>query len=216
MTDRLPAPLAAFTAMARTGLLALTASASLLAGASALAEEAQMTHDAEASHAGHGAHEHGVIRVDVVVDGDQLTVALEAPLDSLLGFEHQPRTDAEKAATQRMLTRMRDGATLWRPAPEAGCRFESARLDSALITAPTDGARANKTPADGASEAGKHMDLDASYTFRCAQPARLNSLSHTLFRDFPRLQRLEVQIAGPKGQRKRTLQRPVDTVRLAP
>jgi hypothetical protein len=40
------------------------------------------------------AHVHGLVSLNVAVDGRILTVQLEAPLDSLLGFEHRPRTDA--------------------------------------------------------------------------------------------------------------------------
>ena len=42
------------------------------------------------------AHVHGAVQLDVAVDGPTLTLTLEAPLDSVVGFERAPRTAAEK------------------------------------------------------------------------------------------------------------------------
>jgi hypothetical protein len=39
-------------------------------------------------------HVHGLIRMDLAIDAKTLTMQIEAPLDSLLGFEHRPRTEA--------------------------------------------------------------------------------------------------------------------------
>jgi len=44
------------------------------------------------------AHEHGVARLSVAVDGKRRTIELDAPLDGWLGFERAPRTDAERKA----------------------------------------------------------------------------------------------------------------------
>ncbi|MCX8018207.1 MAG: DUF2796 domain-containing protein, partial [Rhodocyclaceae bacterium] len=45
-----------------------------------------------------------------------------------------------------------------------------------------------------------HADLEASFVFRCAQPAALNSLTTSLFQAFKRLYRLEGRRVGPRGQ----------------
>jgi hypothetical protein len=37
------------------------------------------------------AHEHGALKLDVAIEGNKLTIAMEAPLDNLLGFERAPR-----------------------------------------------------------------------------------------------------------------------------
>ena len=67
------------------------------------------------------AHEHGVARLSVAVDGRTLSVELDAPLDGLLGFERPPRTDAERKAAADLLQRLRDPAALFRPDAAAGC-----------------------------------------------------------------------------------------------
>ena len=44
------------------------------------------------------AHQHGVARLDLAVDGGTVTIAVEMPLDALVGFERSPRTGAERQA----------------------------------------------------------------------------------------------------------------------
>ncbi|HMR69005.1 MAG TPA: DUF2796 domain-containing protein, partial [Rubrivivax sp.] len=60
-----------------------------------------------------------------------------------------------------------------------------------------------------------HADLDATYTFACAQPARLATLEVGLFDAFRRVERVEVQAALPQGQRKAVLRRSAKVVQLA-
>jgi Protein of unknown function (DUF2796) len=144
------------------------------------------------------AHQHGVVRLDVAIDGQALTLSLDAPLDSLLGFEHRPRTAAEKAGMAALLKQLDPGAALWRPNAQAQCSLIKTTLESALLQA----------PAPSAAEAGEHADLDGSWEFRCAQVDQLSSIELGLFDAFKRIQRIEVQVAGPKGQLKRELKRP--------
>src|SRR5437879_845104 len=53
------------------------------------------------------AHVHGIASLQLAVDGNTLTLDLSSPLDNLLGFEHVPRTDKQKAAVHNMAERLR-------------------------------------------------------------------------------------------------------------
>jgi hypothetical protein len=150
------------------------------------------------------AHVHGVVTLDVAVDGPTLSVQLEAPADSLLGFEHRPRTAAQKQAAAQLQQRLRDAAPWLRPNAEAACQLREGTVESALF----------ETDAPGKAEGDGHADIDAGYRFECRQPQALATLELGLFEAFPRMQRIEVQMAGPKGQAKATLRRPDKTLRL--
>ncbi|WAC71719.1 DUF2796 domain-containing protein [Roseateles sp. SL47] len=153
---------------------------------------------------GHGgAHEHGVLHLDVAMDGTSLVIQMESPLDNVLGFEHPPRTAAQRQAVAQMLSTLRQGDRLFQPLVAAGCTFKDATLESALLD----------QPAAAASE--EHMDMDASYTFTCTAPDRLTSITHTLFASFVRLQRVEVQTAVATGQGHQTLRRPDSVIRMS-
>jgi hypothetical protein len=59
-----------------------------------------------------------------------------------------------------------------------------------------------------------HAELDASYEFGCAQAGELRNLDVALFDAYPRIQRIDVQVAAAKGQWKATLRRPARQVKL--
>ncbi len=135
-----------------------------------------------------GAHVHGSARLQVAVDGNTLSLRLETPLANLVGFEHAPRTAQQKQALQAMADRLRQAGEIFTPTPAARCTVVSVELESPLL---------QPSPPTGS---GDHADLDGSFVFRCADAAALRDLEVGLFASFPKLRRLDVQVAGPRGQ----------------
>ena len=154
------------------------------------------------------AHVHGLMHLDIAVDKQLLTVQLESPLDSLLGFGRRPRTPAERQAADALLKLMGDAATLFKPDAAAQCVPTTVSLESAALQsmAPPTGTQVGNE--------SDHADLNASYEFRCAHPDKLTVVEVGLFDAFKRLHKIEVQVAGAKLQSKQTLQRPNKRVRL--
>ena len=156
----------------------------------------------------------------MAIEGNKFTVALESPLDSLLGFERAPRTDTERKAAADMLARLRSGGALFKADAAAQCTLNKAEVTAPVLDAankaPVTGAAAKATLTGAAAKAteGDHADLDASYEYTCAQPQQLRTLELGLFDAFKRMQRIEVQVAGAQGQSKVTLKRPARTVKL--
>jgi hypothetical protein len=153
------------------------------------------------------AHEHGALKLDVAIEGNRLTITMDVPLDNLLGFERAPRTDAERKAAADVLARLRSpdkSTALFVTDAAAQCTLSKAEVQAPVLE-------------PGAKPAAKeeHADLDASYEFSCAQPGELRSLDVGLFDAYKRIQRIDVQVAGPKGQAKVTLKRPARSVKLA-
>lgn len=165
---------------------------------------------ASTASAAESAHVHGLVKVDVAIDAKTLTVQLEAPLDSLLGFEHRPRTVAEKQAADALLKRMKAGGTgLVRPEPAALCKPSDTTVESAAL-------QPAASAAGTAAGDDAHADLDAGFEFVCDRPEKLTSIEFGLFDAFERLQKIEVRVAGSTGQSKRTLLRPDKLLRLRP
>lgn len=151
-------------------------------------------------------HEHGALKLDVAIEGRKLVIAMEAPLDNLIGFEHAPRTDAERKAAAEVLARLRSpdkGTPLFAADAAARCALSKAEVQAPVLE-----------PGAKAAAKDEHADLDASYEFTCAQPGELRTLDVGLFEAYPRTRRIDVQVAGPKGQAKVTLDRPARQVPL--
>lgn len=148
-------------------------------------------------------HQHGAAQAQLTLDGERLTLAVQLPQHDLLGHERAPRNAAERAAADALLQRLADPTTLGRPDAAAACTPAGpVNVDAPMLAA---GA---KTGSDG------HADIEATVEWRCALPAALKRIELGLFGAFPRLTRIEVQVAVPTGQAKATLRRPVAAVTL--
>lgn len=159
-----------------------------------------------------GKHQHGVVSLEVTLEARTLTLNVEAPLDSLVGFEHRPRTSAQREAGDAALKRMNDGATLFKPDPAAMCSLGKSSVNADALQPADAGAGAGA----GAKKEAEHADLDASYEFTCQQPDKLTNVQIGLFDSFQRIKRIDVQLALPKGQSKQSLKRGQNSLRLAP
>jgi hypothetical protein len=150
-----------------------------------------------------GAHEHGVARLDVAVEGNRIVIELDTPLDNLLGFEHAPRTDAERAKADAAVKVLREAVALFRIDGNAACTLGAVDLSSPPLQL------GKKTAAPG-----EHGDLEGSFEFKCKAGARAAFIEVGLFDAFPQLKRIDLQVATPKGQMKATLRRPASRVQL--
>jgi len=159
----------------------------------------------------HNAHEHGTAKVNIAVEGDQISLGLESPLANLLPFEHGPATPEQREQVRDLARRLRQAETLFQLTPAAECRLaklelESENLEPELLDpepAPfqalaDDGG--DKSPAKSAHHE-EHGDLDAEFTFLCAKPEKLNSVDVLLFEAWPKIEKVEARAVTSKGQR---------------
>lgn len=133
------------------------------------------------------AHVHGEARLEIVVEGETLAIHLDSPLDNLLGFEHAPRTPAEQQAVKAMATTLRQAEHLFVLDAAAGCAAPDVELSSPVL--------------DGKATADGHLDLDADFRWQCRHLPALRGIDTRLFAEFPRLKRINVDFAGPTGQK---------------
>lgn len=139
-------------------------------------------------------HQHGVADLSLVIEAGSVTAQLDAPLDSLVGFERAPRTDAERQRARAALARLADPAGLLRLPASAGCSVTASQVQAPVL--------------EGGEAAGGHADAQATWTWRCRDAAALRALPHGLFEAFAPLHRLQAQVVTPQGQHRVTLRRP--------
>lgn len=157
-----------------------------------------------AQAAGH-AHVHGVAKLDVALERTRIVLQLSSPLDNLLAFERAPRSDSERRQADAVVSRLREADLLFRPDPAARCTLAGVTLSSSALKLGTP---------DPAEEEEGHADIDGTFEFTCVDATRAAYVDVGLF-EFSRLQRLEVQVATPRGQFRRDLTRPASRIVLA-
>jgi len=143
-----------------------------------------------------GAHSHGVAKLDVAVDGATITLRLESPLESLVGFERAPRNDAERGQVIAMAKALRAG-NQFAPTTAARCRLDRVELTSPVLAPELLGGTGAVATGKAADD---HAELEGTFVYRCEDPKALQGIDVMLFDYFKKLARVDAQVAGPKGQ----------------
>lgn len=165
------------------------------AGSSISHEEEEHEHDHDEFEQ-HGAHEHGKVTLNVALDGRRLSIELHAPADNVIGFEHAPKTDAEKAALREKSAWLQAGKGLFAFPVEAACRFRTTELE---IPQWND---------------GSHADLEVRVTYECAQPQRLDWLQVSLLSSLKSVSEARVNVLTTTRQGSDTVKSASTRVRL--
>ena len=160
-------------------------------------------HDHE--HASLGAHEHGVGRLNAVLDGQALELELDSPAMNLVGFEHVATTAADKAKVAAVRKQLENPLALFNLPKGAGCVVSSQELNSPLFgdkpEADHDDDDDHDHDAKGGEHHHDHSEIHAHYQFTCATPTALSNLDLSqVFKTFPATQKIQVQLIGPSGQ----------------
>ena len=175
----------------------------IFAGASPSALSADRHHDA---------HEHGVSKLNLVIEGKRLEMELGSPGSDIVGFEHAPATDADRKAIVDAAERLKDGATLFVTPAAAGCNLQSAEIEAP-------GAEKKEKHHGHGHDHGKdkhghqnykadeetHSEFHAHYRYVCDHPKKLSHIDAKFFAVFPRAREIEVRAITPENQFRREL-----------
>ncbi|MBT0627192.1 DUF2796 domain-containing protein [Pseudomonas fluorescens] len=167
--------------------------------------------DHEHEHGSLGAHEHGVGRLNAVLDGQALELEFDSPAMNLVGFEHQASTPADKAKVAAARKSLENPLALFNVPKAAGCVLSTQELNSPLFGDKPEADHDDDDDDDDHATDGKgaaahehhhdHSEIHAHYQFTCATPTALSNLDLTqVFKTFPATQKIQVQLIGPSGQ----------------
>ncbi|KUM37925.1 ZrgA family zinc uptake protein [Pseudomonas sp. EpS/L25] len=152
----------------------------------AFAHGTQDDHD-EHEHGSLGAHVHGESHLDMAQTDTGLELQWRSPAADLVGFEHAPRSQAEKDAVAALRQALENPQALVKLPAAAECKLAEATAVSPLFAADT--------------KTSGHLDVEASMSFSCSKPAALDSLDLTgWFAHFPNSHSVEVQAIVASGQ----------------
>ncbi|TBV11496.1 DUF2796 domain-containing protein [Stutzerimonas kirkiae] len=151
-------------------------------------------HDHDHDHDSLGTHEHGVATLDIALEGERLDIALNSPAINLIGFEHQPGNDSERATLAQARQQLLAPDRLFALPQQAGCTLTTQRLHSPLF-------HDHDHDHDAHAKGHAHNDIEASYSFQCQAPDTLRTLDlDVFFKTFPGTEKIIVQLTGPSGQ----------------
>ena len=158
------------------------------------------------------AHNHGFGELNVAIEGQTVVIELNSPAFNIVGFEHSPETNKDKAAIKDAVSVLNDGSKLFLFPTTAGCRLASVHIGSSLI----DGQHSAQKNHDGDHKDSKHDDhkdhdgdhkerdihseFQANYKFQCDVVEKVNTIQIMIFKHFPNTRQLDVKTILPNGQ----------------
>ena len=164
-------------------------------------------------HRALGAHVHGHGRLDIAREGDRIALALVAPGADVVGFEHAPQSEADRAAVEAALDRLSRPLELIAFPEAAGCEVLEVAAELVGEDHAEDEAHAHDDGDDHAhdegdehahddhDEAGGDSEFHALWELSCTDPGAIDALAFPYFDAFPGAQELAVQVVSDTGAR---------------
>lgn len=144
-------------------------------------------------------HVHGVGKITLALESPTSgTLELDCPGDSIMGFEHEARTEADKNAQNKAFDRLRNQ-------PDHIVIFD-------------EGSGCTVTTKDVGLEKGeensKHKDINASYTVVCAKALSGTKVHMGIMDLFPKIKKLSFEVLGDAGQKQATVESSHESISL--
>lgn len=149
-------------------------------------------------------HQHGAGELNIVVDGHELMMEVRLPAADVIGFEHSPRDDEQKEKVAQALASFQAAITWFMPSPPAQCALESTQASVVGISTTTVKPKAQLAPEHSHTDTGQsndtHSDFEGTMQFHCDTPGKLDALTVLLFKSYPGVTELRVQMVTSSSQ----------------
>lgn len=161
-------------------------------------------HEHEHEHEQHGKHEHGTAQLTIAVDGNQIEAVFNSPMANIVGFEHAPSNEQERAKLKAAKEPLEQGLPLLSFNADANCKLTHAEITSTLFL------DANYHPAPKEAQTKEpqktHNDLAVTWNYECANAKKLANADLKFFSIFgAALEHLQVEWLTEKGASAREL-----------
>jgi hypothetical protein len=148
-----------------------------------LSSVATASDDHDDHHSSHGAHVHGEATLTMALEGSDVEISLESPAANIIGFEYKASTEEEKRI-EVQAARALKSATMF---SFAGATCE---LEKVVVVLPD----AHK------ERHAEHSEVTANYHYRCENLNKLQQVATDLFKEFPKLEKVDAMWVSASGQ----------------
>ena len=173
------------------------------------------------------AHVHGLASINLAIDDEELQLEFVSPAESIVGFEYEPSTAAERKAVADAIALLRNPAKLFVLPASAGCELHEVEAERHAEGEHEEHAShedhgdehaeheehgdeehaGHEEHEDGhgehadekSSEGASHSEFHAHYHFDCNNTA-IETIDLRLFETWPRIEEVRVQALTPRGQ----------------
>jgi hypothetical protein len=130
----------------------------------------------------HGAHVHGMAKLDIAIEEGTARVEFASPAESIVGFEHKATTGADQQKQAKALDLLKN------------------KIGSMVIFEPALSCRWSPTNLDVVQQSQEHSEVHSVFTVNCDSPLTGSKIRFAFSKTFPAIRTVNVQVVAATQQ----------------
>ena len=139
-------------------------------------------------------HEHGAAKLMMVMEGEKLQVEFEVPSESLIGFEHFPKSQSNRENFNEAIKILSDPSKLFSMPIKAECLLVGMNVSQSLFS------NEEEHGHDESEKSEIHSEFKSNYSWNCQHLDEIDSIGTQLMSLFPRIEEIRVNWISNNGQ----------------
>ena len=150
-------------------------------------------------------HEHGAAIIKMVMEEEKLQVEFEVPSESLIGFEHYPKSQSKRENFNKAIKILSDPSKLFSKTTKAECILVGMNVSQSLFSNEEEHGHdeSEKEDEHGHDESEKseiHSEFKSNYYWNCQHLDEIDSIGTQLMTFFPQIEEIRVNWISNNGQ----------------
>ena len=143
-------------------------------------------------------HEHGAAIIKMVMEDEKLQIEFEVPSESLIGFEHFPKSQSNRENFNKAIKVLSDPSKLFSQPIKAECLLVGMNVSQSLFSNEEEHGHdeSEKEDEHGHDESEKseiHSEFSSKYHWHCEHLDEIDSIDTQLMNIFPRIEEIRVR-----------------------
>ena len=139
-------------------------------------------------------HEHGAAIIKMVMEDEKLQVEFEVPSESLIGFEHFPKSQSNREKFNEAIKILSDPSKLFSKPIKAECLLVGMNVSQSLFS------NEEEHGHDESEKSEIHSEFKSNYYWNCQHLDEIDSIGTQLMTFFPRIEEIRVNWISNNGQ----------------
>ncbi len=176
-------------------------------------------------------HEHGAANLMMAMEEDKLQIGLEVPSESLIGFEHFPKSPSNREDFNEAIKILSDPSKLFSTPAEAECLLTGLNVSQSLFSSEGEHGYEGEDEHgheekdehghddhdehghEDSEKAEIHSEFKSNYYWNCLHTDEIDSIGNKFFSFFPRIEEIRVTWITSSGQGSLELESNDDRIR---
>ncbi len=139
-------------------------------------------------------HEHGAANLKMAFEGEKLQIEFEVPSESLIGFEHFPKSQSNRENFSDAIKILSDPSRLFSMSGKAECLLVGMSISQSLFS------NEEEHGHDESEKSEIHSEFKSNYSWNCHHLDEIDSIGTQLMTFFPKIEEIRVNWISNDGQ----------------